>query len=159
MSIRAAGGRSFAEFERRYVDGRDPFPYAEVLPLAGLVLDEDTARVARMGIGMNSGQDGFQVVSVVPGGSFDQAGVQVGDTILAIDDLPGGGPGDVGERFRARYNDAPANTRMTLRVRRGGQELRLTAPLVYGEAITRTLRELPNASTKALGIRRSILGI
>ena len=154
---RAAGGRSFEEFERRYIDGRDPFPYAEVLPLAGLVLDEDTSRVARMGVGMNSGDDGFEIVSVVPGGSFDQAGVQVGDTILAIDDLPGGGPGDVGVRFRERFNNRPSGSTMTLRVRRDGRELRLTAPIVFADAYTRTLRELPNPSAKALRIRNAIL--
>ncbi len=33
---RAAGGRSFAEFEKRYVDGRDEFPWDSVLPLGGL---------------------------------------------------------------------------------------------------------------------------
>ncbi len=32
---RAAGGKSFADFERRYIDGREPFPYDSVLPLAG----------------------------------------------------------------------------------------------------------------------------
>jgi predicted metalloprotease with PDZ domain len=40
---RAAGGKSFADFERRYIDGREPFPYDSVLPLAALEIGERLA--------------------------------------------------------------------------------------------------------------------
>ncbi|HET9276441.1 MAG TPA: hypothetical protein VFN96_10255, partial [Gemmatimonadales bacterium] len=39
---RAAGGRSFAEFHRRYLDGREAFPWGEVGRLAGLRLATDS---------------------------------------------------------------------------------------------------------------------
>ena len=32
----AAGGKSFADFDARYVNGREPYPWSDVLPLAGL---------------------------------------------------------------------------------------------------------------------------
>lgn len=37
---KAAGGRSFEDFASRYIDGREPFPYQRVLPLAGFRLVE-----------------------------------------------------------------------------------------------------------------------
>jgi hypothetical protein len=79
-----------------------------------------------------------------------------GDTLLAIDDVHGGGD-DVGERFRAAFGNRPAGTPLTVRVRRAGEELRLTAPLVFADDVSRTLREAPNASAKALSVRRGIL--
>ena len=39
---RMAGGRSFDDFARRYVDGREPMPFESVLPLAGLQMVRDT---------------------------------------------------------------------------------------------------------------------
>ena len=32
----AAGGKSFADFNAKYVDGREPYPWEQILPLAGL---------------------------------------------------------------------------------------------------------------------------
>ncbi|HMI49792.1 MAG TPA: hypothetical protein VK481_14050, partial [Gemmatimonadaceae bacterium] len=39
---KAARGKSFTDFYARYIDGREPFPYDKVLPLAGLRLMRDT---------------------------------------------------------------------------------------------------------------------
>lgn len=44
---RVAGGRSFADFARRYVDGREPMPFDSTLPLAGLQMVRDTAANGR----------------------------------------------------------------------------------------------------------------
>ncbi|MGH7535002.1 MAG: hypothetical protein ACREMG_05395, partial [Gemmatimonadales bacterium] len=38
---RLAGGKSFTEFAAKYVDGREPFPWDQVLPLAGLHMAHD----------------------------------------------------------------------------------------------------------------------
>ena len=37
---RAAGGHSFTRFNARYIDGREPFPYDSVLPLAGTAAED-----------------------------------------------------------------------------------------------------------------------
>jgi predicted metalloprotease with PDZ domain len=47
---RAAGGRSFADFARRYIDGREPMPFASTLALAGLSVVSDTTREPRLGV-------------------------------------------------------------------------------------------------------------
>ena len=46
---RRRAGKSFADFAARYVDGREPYPWAQVLPLAGLrmVTDTDPRAAAR----------------------------------------------------------------------------------------------------------------
>lgn len=44
---RMAGGRSFDDFARRYVDGHEPMPFNMVLPLAGLQMVRDTAANGR----------------------------------------------------------------------------------------------------------------
>src|SRR3984893_13799031 len=47
---RAAGGKSFTEFARRYVDGREPLPVDSVLRLVGLRSQSDTIREPRLGV-------------------------------------------------------------------------------------------------------------
>lgn len=66
---RAAGGKSFAEFERRYIDGREPFPVGEVLALAGI--RAVTVHVPRLGIAATQDARGVLVTDV------DTAGVTV----------------------------------------------------------------------------------
>ncbi len=45
---RAAGGISFADFNRRYVEGRDTIPWATILPLAGLTLTTDSTHTVHV---------------------------------------------------------------------------------------------------------------
>jgi predicted metalloprotease with PDZ domain len=102
---RAAGGRSFADFAARYVDGRDPFPYARVLPLAGLRLQTDTARVPRLGVNTQGDSTGVRVMGVVPGGVAERAGIKVGDQLLRIGEVTVDSP-DFGPAYRQRYGSA-----------------------------------------------------
>ena len=44
---KAAGGRSFVDFNARYISGRQPFPFDQVLPLAGMRMISDTVRDPR----------------------------------------------------------------------------------------------------------------
>src|SRR5207344_548752 len=67
---KAAGGKSFTDFAARYVDGREPYPWAQVLPLAGLKIVSDTIREARLGISAGQDSSGAVVVrQVLPGGA------------------------------------------------------------------------------------------
>src|SRR6185295_1760477 len=77
---KAAGGRSFTDFAAKYVDGREPYPWAQVLPLAGLRLASDTVREPRIGLAAARDSSGSIVVTgVVPGGTAAEAGVRAGD--------------------------------------------------------------------------------
>ena len=60
---KAAGGKSFTDFNRLYVDGRAPYPWDSILPLAGMRLN----REPRVGIQSEGDSTGVRVVAVEPG--------------------------------------------------------------------------------------------
>jgi predicted metalloprotease with PDZ domain len=154
---RAAGGRSFTAFNRRYVDGRDPFPWDSILPLAGMRLEADSQRVARMGVSTSADSAGVHVTSVVPGGAMAAAGVQEGDLMVSVAGDPLSDEEDFGVVFRRRMADQAEGTTYPVVVNRGGQKISLTANLRYVVVVNRRLAELENASEKAVRIRDGIL--
>lgn len=154
---RAAGGKSFAEFYARYIDGREPFPYATVLPLAGLQLQADTARVPRLGTSTAPPDSiGVRVTSVTPGSSADSAGVLAGDYVLKVGQVNVTGA-DFGEAFRARYASQPEGSPLPVVVRRDGRTLTLPARLRFAQTVSYSIIADQNASPKAVRIRDGIL--
>ena len=138
----AAGGASFADFNARYVDGREPFPYAEVFPLAGLTPVVDSNRVARVGIQTNADSNATTVEGVTPGSAFAVAGGQAGDRLVRVGDLDANGA-SWAEQFRAKYGTAAEGTIIPVVVQRAGQPVTLQMPLRFV-----TLPQLPaGAST------------
>lgn len=154
---RAAGGRSFAEFAERYVDGRQPFPYAEVFPLAGLGLQSDTTQVPRLGVVAITDDAGVRVTAVSPGSSAADAGVRVGDHLVRVDDVDIVEPAASFAEFRARYQSAPEGSTLTIVVSRDGREQTLTGRLRFADMVTYRLSADPKASPKAVRIRDGIL--
>ncbi|HEV7590538.1 MAG TPA: PDZ domain-containing protein [Longimicrobium sp.] len=153
---RAAGGRSFADFAARYVDGRDPFPYAQVLPLAGLQLKSETARVPRLGVNTEGDSTGVRVTGLVAGGVAERAGIRVGDQLLRLGEVAVTSP-DFGPAYRARYGTAAEGTPLPVVVRRGGQELTLNGTVHFVAVTTTSIVPDPNASAKAVRIRNGIV--
>ncbi|HSU14604.1 PDZ domain-containing protein [Longimicrobium sp.] len=152
---RAAGGRGFADFAARYVDGREPFPYARVLPLAGLRLQADTAHIARIGVQTQTDSTGVRVVALVPGGMAARAGLQVGDYIVSLGEVKVGAE-DFGPAFRARYGTQPEGTPLPVVVRRNGQNVTLNGSVHYNTEISSRIAPDPNATVKAARIRTGI---
>jgi predicted metalloprotease with PDZ domain len=157
---RAAGGKSFDDFNRRYVDGRDRFPWETLLPLAGMRVAADTIRVPVLGVTTSADSSGIRVVETVPGSAAAAAGVRIGDYILAVGDIVVDDP-NFGERFRARYANQPG-AMIPLRVRRGTETVTLQARVEFSTQVQRRAEEDPAASPKAVrirsGIRRGRLG-
>ena len=152
---RAAGGRSFEEFSRRYVDGRDRYPWETLLPLAGMRVAADTIRVPVIGVTTQADSGGIRVVEVLPGSAAAAAGVRVGDYILAVGDIVVDDP-NFGERFRARYANQ-AGAPIPLRVRRGTETLTLQARVEFSTQVQRRAEEDPAATARAVRIRNGIL--
>ena len=151
-----AGGRSFAEFHDAYIDGRAPYPWAELLPLVGLELSVQTDRVARIGISTSTDDDGVHIVSVVAGGAASSAGVQAGDDLLEIGGIAAE-DATFGAQFRDRFGDQPTGTPYDIVVHRDGQNVTLEGALRFADVTTTTLQEDPNAGEKARRIRNGIL--
>ena len=152
----AANGRSFEQLHHAYIDGRDAFPWAELLPLAGLEWFEETTSVARIGISSSTDETGVHIVSVVPGGSGALAGVQPGDDLIEL-----GGivieDASFGARFRARYGNQPAGTPYDVVVDRAGERLTLSTTLQFADVVNARIQEAADANEKALRIRNGIL--
>ena len=152
---RAAGGRSFTEFSRKYIDGREPFPWADVLPRAGLRMAGDTLREPRVGVATAQDTTGAIVVQMVqPGGVAEAAGVKTGDQLLALGDIAITDP-SFGEAFRSRFGKREGDS-LSIRVRRGVDTLTLHGSVKLVERVETRLEAAPNASEKAARVRSGI---
>jgi predicted metalloprotease with PDZ domain len=152
---RAAGGKSFSEFNARYIDGRDPYPLDQILPLAGMRIRADTVKVPRLGLQTVADSSGIVVSGVLPGGPAQEAGVQAGDRLLALGDVPLTNP-DFGPAFRARYGKEEGAP-LPIKVRRGTDTLTLTAKVRLAARVERRIEADPAAGPKAVRIRTGIL--
>jgi predicted metalloprotease with PDZ domain len=150
---RASGGRSFAEFERKYVDGREPYPWSQVLPLAGL--RASVSRVPRLGIATTQDARGVLIEQVDPAGAAGTAGARAGDYLLAVNDISVTDQ-SFGQKFRAAFADAKEGQPLTMRVRRGDETLTLTGSLQLAPGEMSVSAD-PAASPKAVRIRNGIL--
>jgi predicted metalloprotease with PDZ domain len=150
---RAAGGRSFDGFYARYIDGREPFPWDSILPVAGLRAVRD--QQLRLGVVTAADSAGILITQLEPGGAAAAAGVREGDYLLAVGDVQVTDP-EFGARFRARYARASEGSPITLRVRRLGQVLSLSARVRFVPGAYRIVPD-NNASPKARRIRDGIL--
>jgi predicted metalloprotease with PDZ domain len=152
---RAAGGRSFTEFYEKYIDGREPFPWADILPRAGLRMANDTLREPRVGVATGQDSSGAIVVQMVqPGSVAEAAGVKVGDQLLALGDIDVTDP-SFGDEFRSRFGKSEGDT-LSIRVRRGTDTLALHGTVKLSERVESRLDVDPNASAKAVKVRSGI---
>ncbi len=153
---RAAEGKSFDDFWARYVDGRELYPWEEVLPLAGLIFTEDTTRRPLIGIFPAPDSTGVRIAGLSDGGAAAEAGVREGDYLLRV------GPVEITDNdsfdaFREHFSQLPVGTMYDVVVRRGDQTLTLQTELRLAEEVERRISEDPNAGPKALRIRESLL--
>jgi predicted metalloprotease with PDZ domain len=153
---RAAGGRSFTEFNAKYVDGRDPFPWDQVLTLAGIRVASDTIREPRLGLATSQDSTGAIVVDqLAPGGVAQGAGVKVGDRLLALGDVAIDNP-DFGKAYRERFGKSEGDS-LPIRVRRGTDTLTLSGKVRLVTRLESRLEADPNATEKAARIRSGIM--
>ncbi len=146
---KAAGGKSFAEFNRLYVDGRAPYPWETVLPLAGMRMSRDP----RVGVQTDADSSGVRVVAVSPGSAAAGAGVQPGDYLVSVGDVTVGNNADFGPEFRELYA-GKAGAPYVITVRRGTETLKLNAT---NQLTSIRIDADPSSSAKATRIRDGIL--
>lgn len=153
---RAANGKSFATFASRYADGRDPFPYDSVLPLAGLRLMSDRTVLPNLGISTSRDEQGYKVIDLNPAGTAIAAGVKVGDYLVSLGGLEFASP-DFASSFNAKYAAMAPGEMIPVVVRRGTQQVTLNAKANFRTSEQTRIVPIPNASPKALRIRQGIL--
>jgi predicted metalloprotease with PDZ domain len=152
---RAAGGRSFADFNAKYVDGREPYPYATVLPLAGFHLRTDTLKEPRLGVTSAPDSLGVRVAEVQPGSPADEAGLKPGDLLVQVGDIPVQDP-SFGEQFRSRYAKADGAS-IPVKIRRGDQAMELRITVRMASRTEERILIDRDASPRAVHIRNGIL--
>jgi predicted metalloprotease with PDZ domain len=152
---RAAGGKSFADFARRYVDGREPLPIQEVLTLAGLRYVSDTVREPRLGIGTATDSTGVTITQLAPTGAAAVAGARLHDRIISVGDVRITND-DSFEALRSRYSGTTL-TSLPLVVSRGNETLTLQMPVRLTQRARVQVLPVANASAKATTIRHGIL--
>jgi predicted metalloprotease with PDZ domain len=151
---RAANGRSFDDFYRRYIDGREPYPWPEALRTIGLRIERDSA--PRLGISTAPDAAGAaKVMDVAPGSAGAAAGVRPGDVMVRVGDIE---VKDVqfGAKFREAYAGRPAGTPLPIVVQRAGETLTLAGRLVYAPGAPH-ITEDPAAPARAKRLRNGIL--
>jgi predicted metalloprotease with PDZ domain len=149
----AANGKSFASFNERYIDGREPFPLDSVLPLAGLRAHQE--RVPRLGVLTSQDAGGIQVREIGEKSAAAAAGVKPGDYLISIGDIPVEDQ-QFGARLRAKYGASIEGAPLPIKVRRGTEMLTLPGALQFAPGDV-SVEVNPAATPKAVRIREGIL--
>jgi predicted metalloprotease with PDZ domain len=151
---RAANGRSFDDFYKRYVDGREPYPWPDALHTIGLRIERDSA--PRLGVSTGAdATNGVRVIEVAPGGAAATAGVAPNDVLIKVGDIDVR-DAEFGAKFRQAYAGKPSGTPLPIVVQRNGETLTLRGVLVYAPAAPR-ITEDAAAPARAVRLRNGIL--
>jgi predicted metalloprotease with PDZ domain len=152
----ASGGKSFAAVNRKYIEGREPYPWDSVLALGGLKISTDSVKNVALGLGFQLDTLGLNLTTIVAGGAADRAGMKTGDILVSLGDLSfahftafntfGGLLRD----HLAQHTDVPYV------VMRGGQSVSGTMPVVLRTQAQFTIVPAPDAPAKAQRIRHSL---
>ncbi|MBL8997487.1 MAG: M61 family metallopeptidase [Gemmatimonadetes bacterium] len=154
-ATRAAAGRALRDFERRYIDGRESYPWDQWLPLAGWRIVTDSISEPRLGALLRADPRGVRVTAIDSAAAGARAGLRVDDVITAIGGRPTLDP-EFGERWRGFWGKRPGAP-MALEVWRDGTTLTLTATVEITTLIDRHIAPDPAATERARRIRAGIL--
>jgi predicted metalloprotease with PDZ domain len=152
LTAETIAGGSFEEFFRKYVAGTDPFPYQQILALAGLALRTVERRRPAIGFFVEHEPNGPFVVSTVDSeGPAALAGLRAGDVILNWNG------GEVPKRVERWLQEQKAGDLLKLRVRREDKEISLEFRLGEIREILYEVIEDSHAGELARHIREGML--
>jgi len=152
LTAETIAGGTFEEFFRKYVAGTDPFPYQQILALAGLALRTVERRRPALGLFAEHDPSGPLVVSTVDGeGPAAQAGLRAGDVILNWNG------GEVPKRVEHWLQDQKAGDLLKLLVRRDDNEISIEFRLGEINETLYEVMEVSHAAEKARHIREGML--
>ena len=154
--LREVGMPDVDGFYQRYINGREPLPYEQILPKAGIAVERRTTSVPSLGVTSARTPEGAIVVQeVAPGSAAEAAGVLPGDVLLKVGDLDVTASSGWASEFRTRYRGR-AGAPLAIIVRRDSKTVTLS-----GEVRERTLTPVSvgrasSATPKAARIWRGI---
>jgi predicted metalloprotease with PDZ domain len=152
LTAESVAGGSFEEFFGKYVAGTEPFPYQQILSLAGLVVRTVEHVRPALGFFMEHEPNGPFVVSAVDAqGPAAQAGLRVGDVIVTWNG------GEAPRRLERWSQEQKAGDSLNLRVRREDKETALEFRLGETKEILYHVVEDSHASEYARHIREGML--
>jgi len=123
--LREHGMPDVQGFYRRYIDGREPLPYDQVLPKAAIQVARDSTTTPFLGVNSEPGADGtWQVMGVTAGSAAAAAGLERGDELVQVGEVRVATQQDWASAFRMRYR-GKAGEPLAIVVRRGGQTVTL----------------------------------
>ena len=165
----APSNADFADFFAKYVSGTEEIPWNAFFDHAGLMLDEKKGS-ARPFIGVTTGntlpgagffnavptvlpQGQIAVTNVAPGSPAEEAGLDVGDVLVAMD-------GDHVEAasFDDRFNEKKIGGSVVFTVLRRDQLRSITVTVGKEEPVTYSIKENPDATEMQKKIFVSWLG-
>ena len=149
-----AGQGDFAEFARKNIDGREPFPWARVAPLAGIRFVVDSVREPRIGVGTATMEGREVVTNLVPGSAAAEAGVQLGDQLVSVGEIKVDPA--FGVAFRARYRQRTGE-QIPVVLRRHDAEMTVTMVVRESIRVEERLEFDRRAILKPARIRQGIL--
>jgi predicted metalloprotease with PDZ domain len=152
LTAESVAGGSFEEFFAKYVAGAEPFPYQQILGLAGLALRTVEQRRPLLGFSVEHEPTGQYVVGQVdPEGLAAIAGLRTGDAILSWNG------GEVPRRADRWLQEQKAGDRLKLLVRREDKEIAIEFRLGEIKEILYQVVEDARAGEKARHIRDGML--
>ena len=152
LTAEKIAGGSFEDFFQKYVAGIEPFPYQQVLGLAGLELRTTEQRRATLGFAGEREASGVFIVRAVDAdSSAAQAGLRVGDAVLTWNG------GEVPRRPSRWVAEQNPGDLLTLRVRREDKELSVELRLGEIKETAYDVLEDSHATDKARRIREDLL--
>ncbi len=149
-----AGKGAFQEFAAANIDGRAPFPWARVAPLAGIRFAVDSIREARIGVGTATMEGREVVTNVVAGSAAAVAGIELGDQLISVGEITVNP--NFGAAFRARYRQR-VGERIPVVVRRNDREVTVTMTVQESIRFDERLEYDRRAILKPARIRQGIL--
>jgi len=152
LTAETVAGGSFEEFFRKYVAGTDPFPYPQILALAGLGVRTVERRKPVLGFYVEREPSGsFVVTTVDSAGPAAQAGLRAGDVILTWNG------GEAPKRVEHWLQEEKPEDLLKLRVRREDREISLEFRLGEIREILYEVIEDSHAGELARHIREGML--
>jgi S1-C subfamily serine protease len=116
----------------------------------------DSIRMPLLGVTMSQEDNGSRITAVAPGSTAAQAGVEAGDDLVSVGDIPGSVPA-LSEHLREKFGSVKDGTIIPITVMRQGKQSSLAAPLQFTWRLQLRIAPVAGASAKAMRVRTGIL--